>query len=235
MKTNTMMRVASVLLVAVLLSTCVISGTFAKYTTSGTSNDEARVAKWGVEITANSDTMFKKSYDVGDQAVTVKTDVTLGDKNLVAPGTEGTLTDVTLSGKPEVSVNVSYVATVTLTGWNIDPDGDSNTEEYFPIIFTVEGQTYGMTNSGATNESASISDLQTAVKTAIENCRKDYEVNTDLSTKGSDAPSVSWAWTFEAATGNTYQTNVKDTALGDLNVAPTIEVSIVTTVTQTGD
>ena len=34
MKTNIMMRVASTLLIAVLLSTCAISGTFAKYITS---------------------------------------------------------------------------------------------------------------------------------------------------------------------------------------------------------
>ena len=52
MKRNKMMRIASVLLVAVLLSTCVISGTFAKYTTSNSATDSARVAKWGVIITA---------------------------------------------------------------------------------------------------------------------------------------------------------------------------------------
>ena len=43
MKKNTMMRIASVLLVAVLLSTCAISGTFAKYTSQYTgSADRAR-------------------------------------------------------------------------------------------------------------------------------------------------------------------------------------------------
>ena len=47
MKTNKMMRIASVLLVAVLLTTCSISGTFAKYVSQATGTDTARVAYWG--------------------------------------------------------------------------------------------------------------------------------------------------------------------------------------------
>ena len=48
MKKNVMMRVASALLVAVLMTTCAISGTFAKYTSSKTDSDSARVAVWGL-------------------------------------------------------------------------------------------------------------------------------------------------------------------------------------------
>ena len=51
MKKNRMMRLASVLLVCVLLTTSVISGTFAKYVTSVESTDEARVANWGFTAT----------------------------------------------------------------------------------------------------------------------------------------------------------------------------------------
>ena len=57
MRKNKMMRTASGLLVATLLTTSVISGTFAKYTTEETGSDSARVAKFGVEITARG-TMF---------------------------------------------------------------------------------------------------------------------------------------------------------------------------------
>ena len=46
------MRSASVLLVATLLTTSVISGTLAKYTTQDAAEDTARVAKWGVELQA---------------------------------------------------------------------------------------------------------------------------------------------------------------------------------------
>ena len=54
MKKNNTMRVAAGLAVAALLSTCLVSGTFAKYTTSGESSDTARVAKFGIELTSKS-------------------------------------------------------------------------------------------------------------------------------------------------------------------------------------
>ena len=75
MRKNKMMRLASALLVAVLLTTSVISGTYAKYITENTGSDEARVAKWGVTVTANGDafeTEYKKDSDT-EIALTVKT------------------------------------------------------------------------------------------------------------------------------------------------------------------
>ena len=47
MKKNRIMRVFSVLLALTLISTCAISGTFAKYVTRAEGEDAARVAKWG--------------------------------------------------------------------------------------------------------------------------------------------------------------------------------------------
>lgn len=85
MKKNKMMRVASVLLIAVLMSTCAISGTFAKYTTSVSSSDSARVAKWGFEPVAMDITgLFDKVYDEGATDYTVESEV-----DVIAPGTQG--------------------------------------------------------------------------------------------------------------------------------------------------
>ena len=229
MRKNKMMRLASALLVAVLLTTCAISGTFAKYVTEGTSTDTARVAKWGVVITAATDTMFDKEYD-GDvyTDLAVKTDVAYGDNNLVAPGTTGSLTDMTLSGKPEVAVSVTYEATVTFTGWTIN-----STEDYFPIVFTLEGKTYGVEGNGTLDyKFADSAALAAGLKTAIEALAKEYDVNTDLSTVATNAPTLSWAWAFEPAAGNTYHTNEKDTKLGDLATLPEISIIIETTVSQ---
>lgn len=69
MKKNVMMRVASFLLVAVLISTSAISGTYAKYVTEGSGTDSARVAKWGVVIEAES-TMFSQEYATEDDKFT---------------------------------------------------------------------------------------------------------------------------------------------------------------------
>lgn len=46
-KKNIFLRIASGMAVAALLSTCVVSTTFAKYTTSTKAEDSARVAYWG--------------------------------------------------------------------------------------------------------------------------------------------------------------------------------------------
>ena len=67
MKTNKIMRVASVLLVAVLLTTCAISGTFAKYVTTGNTGDGARVAKWGIVMDSTGTATFKDTYDASFQ------------------------------------------------------------------------------------------------------------------------------------------------------------------------
>ena len=87
MKKNFMMRAASALLVAVLLSTCTISGTFAKYTTTVSSQDSARVAKWGFEqATMDITGLFDKVYDkdADDKTVT-----SADETDVIAPGTSG--------------------------------------------------------------------------------------------------------------------------------------------------
>ena len=88
MKKNKMMRAASGLLIATLLTTSVIAGTFAKYTTSADGTDTARVAKWGVKITANGDT-FAEEYTNSSSAKTVVSSAKGTD--VIAPGTSGTI------------------------------------------------------------------------------------------------------------------------------------------------
>lgn len=105
MKKNRMMRLASILLVCVLLTTSVISGTFAKYTTQDSASDMARVAKWGVELQVVGN-LYGDSYDdkivlEGDTNVAVQSLNKADD--VVAPGTkndEGFT--FSLKGQPEV-------------------------------------------------------------------------------------------------------------------------------------
>ncbi len=195
-----------------LVTACFVGGTLAKYTTNGTGSDSARVAKFGVVVTATSDSMFATEYNDEDADYTglsVKSDTT---DMLVAPGTEGTLTEVTLSGTPEVAVRVTNDADLTLTGW--DASG-----YYCPIVITVgttaiDGDTF-----------TSAAEFETAVEEAIEAYAEDYEPGTDLSGKTDACPVVSWAWAFE---GNDDE---KDTVLGNAGAAE-IALDITTTVTQ---
>lgn len=239
MRKNKMMRTASGLLVATLLTTSVISGTFAKYTTKATGSDSARVAKFGVEIDAKGG-MFAEEYDTDDAdvaraGVITKSVITSGEsggvKDVVAPGTKGVLANATISGTPEVAVHVGYEPTLTLDGWKL-ADGS----EYCPIVFTVGNETYGLTGMKdadgyeVTNKSNTITDLKAAVETAIKEYSANYAPKTDLNTIGTNGyVHVSWNWAFD----NSADEN--DTYLGNQaakNNASTVELSVKTTVTQ---
>lgn len=124
-----MLRLASVLLVLTLLTTSIIGGTFAKYTSSGSVRDTARVAKWGVEI-KTSGSLYSDAYaeyvkdDTGSnlpvtwKATPTATDITVAtatnsEKNIVAPGTKSYANGLSFSitGKPEVAVEVKTTIT----------------------------------------------------------------------------------------------------------------------------
>ena len=109
MKKNKMMRLASLLLVCVLLTTSVISGTFAKYTTTNTASDEARVAYWGFDAAATI------TFDLFD----VKTagDTGVSADGLLAPGTARTINFEFINAKNDSRApEVAYEVVVSTNG-----------------------------------------------------------------------------------------------------------------------
>lgn len=221
MKKNAMLKIAAILMVAVLLTTCAISSTFAKYTaTSGLSTDTARVAKFGVKVDTNVTTLFAGAYkdepvvtSVTDDNTTVKTTV-----DVVAPGTKNTLTAAsTITGTPEVDVTVAYSVNVTISEDWLDKDGDA----YFPVIFTVNGATYGLEGmkdsegNTPTNSFATTALLAAGIKEAIELKNATYQAGTTLESQAANKLSISWEWAFNK------NSDVNDTYLGDL-IAGTI-------------
>ena len=229
-KKNVLMRSAGLLLALVLVTSCFVGSTFAKYTTSADATESARVAKFGVTVTANDD-VFAKEYATDDPSVvgTIAKSVISTDK-VVAPGTkkEGFVAS-TIAGTPEVAVRVSYEAKqFELTNWTT-----TGTDEYCPLVFTVNGVEYKIGNTGITN----VAQLQTAVKNAINSYTKDYAPGTDLSGVGADTLTISWEWPFETGTNDTEKlaNNAKDTALGNRAAAgnaATVSLTLATTVTQ---
>ena len=129
MKKNKMMRIASALLVAVLLTTCAISGTFAKYTTKVTSTATANVAQWSFELNdvAIADdftfSLFDTIVDTYDAGANThgagETKVAAGH---IAPGTKGSF-QIKLENTSEVVAKY----TVTLSDTSATP-----------ITFTIE-------------------------------------------------------------------------------------------------
>ncbi len=226
MKKNKMMRIASVLLIAAMLSTCVISGTFAKYVTKAQGSDTARVADWGVYATVTGNA-FKTEYERTDNTYTntSTTVVTSTDDKLVAPGTNGSFGGLALSGSPEVATRVSFEGTVVdLTGWVLS----DTTTFYCPIVFNINGT--AINGLDYTSEAA----LEAAIYDAIVKGAGDYAPNTDLATIDSLIGEYTWSWPFSTSAEN----DVKDTDLGNLEAVDpavdvnTITITVVTTITQ---
>ena len=116
MKNIKMLAIAA-LLVAVAITSYSVSGTYAKYTTSKTYTDSARVAKWGIGMT-NEVNLFSSDY----------VDVVSADgKDVVAPGTQGNYT-FALTGTPETD----YTLDVTVEG----------TDTIGQIVYTLDGTEY---------------------------------------------------------------------------------------------
>lgn len=100
-------RVICSLMALALISSCAISGTFAKYVTRAEGEDSARVAKWGILLTMEGDELFKSEYEADDPTFTGNTvSATVKASNedkLVAPGTSSDGFSATVVGTPEVA------------------------------------------------------------------------------------------------------------------------------------
>lgn len=238
LKNNRTMRAAVLLLALVLITSCFVGGTFAKYVTSGDAADHARVAKWGVTVTAHgTGDVFAKEYDaVAGQDNTV---IAGGEYKVIAPGTKKeNATLVTLSGQPEVAVNVTYSAEhFSLTGnWASDDTGTF----YCPLIIKVTHKENGTdkTETIYCAKMNSADEVKTAVQNAVAACSATYEPNTDLSAVENGGLKISWEWPFEG-TADSGQTDAKDTYLGtqaattvDPDNVPSIWIPVTATVTQ---
>ncbi len=252
MKKNTMMRVASALLVAVLLTTCAISGTFAKYVTSDSATDSARVAKFGVTVEVNGDDAFATSYKTNNDTYNASMEYSVvADANVVAPGTamENALT-FTIAGTPEVAVEVAFEVTDikdvklpagTYLDWrkadndaddvNYDKDNDDSEKftldkDYHPIVWTLTVSDEGENN---VIKKGTLAEIQTAINAYIV-AKPNYEANTKLD----ETYTLSWAWAFEQNQdeADTYLGNVAAGKITDSNCSTTVSFDFSITVTQ---
>lgn len=229
MKKNVMMRLSALLLVAVLLTTCVISGTFAKYTTADDATDSATVAAWGITLTVAGDDVLYNGDKTGDEVTAVK--VTAND--LAAPGTYQKLATVALSGTPEVAYKITVDVDLTLANWasgEVDDPGtaDVNESVYCPVVFTVDGVEYKI---DTTNKDTAA--LEAAIEKAIiiAIAGGDGSTNNQTYNAGVAVPAtanevlIDWMWAFA---GN----DELDTVLGNAATKATIGFSLTVTVDQ---
>ena len=235
---NHTLKLAGILLALVLVTSCFVGGTFAKYVTSGTGNDTARVAKFGVKVTAEGST-FANAYTTNDNTVTgiAQSVISSGEnEKVVAPGTSGQMAAIKITGTPEVAVNVRYnLNEMTLVNWT-DKDG----KFYCPLTISITKYSAEKGMPTTTHipglDYTSADEFIRQIRQEINNYSVNYAPGTVLDEKnGNDVLGISWKWAFEDNAENAKQTDEKDTYLGDQAAngnAATIALEVVTTVTQ---
>lgn len=221
MKNNKNVKVMCGLLVLVLLTTCVIGTTLARYTTSDSASDSARVAKWGVKFNISGADLFDNEYNVTESANVGAVSVH-ASTNLVAPGTSSAnqadgsgSTIFTITGTPEVAVKIETVMdgiTEVFLAKGIYKDETTATEDdtfeldkdYYPVVFTLRqiSDANGDLGTAVVIGTGKLDDIRAAL---AEYTGAEYKPNTDLGARFE----LSWEW---AINGN----DKADTVLGNL-------------------
>ncbi len=216
MKKNKMMRAASALLVAVLLTTSVISGTFAKYVTSDDATATARVAKWGFEHTEfDFEDLFSATYDnvASENGV-----------NVIAPGTEGS-TEIIFAPKNGAAPEVAYK-------FEVEASSDAFTAGNNAILNNPNIK-WAFYKKG---ESATWGQFDQMLE-AIEGMTVATVAPNTLPALADNTPYViAWKWIFDETAANkevnTQNNDANDTDMGNADTLAQIDLTVEITVTQ---
>ena len=221
---NKFMRIAAVMLMLCLVTTCAISGTFAKYTTANSGDDSARVAYWGWNETAavvDIDDLFMDNYSTD-----VKSSV-----DVIAPGTGSSGTfkfeyAPKTAGSAAATPEVSYEFTVSTAGSDCD-DAIKNNDN---IIWKLDGAPV-----------ASWDALLDAIEALAGNTTNGVTATDGVANYGPSAGylpdiatsthTIEWEWVFETA-GDAAQ-DEQDTAMGNTNADINVVLKITVSATQT--
>ena len=196
MKNNKTVKFMALVLFVTILAIILVSGTYAKYTTSATGSDTATVAKWSIKL-GDEDIAksTEKTFAIDLFSTITNTDgseeknVKKTDGSLIAPGTMGSFTLASL--KNESEVNAKYSVTYTLSN-----------ESGVPLEFTTNKD----------DESSWKSDF-TAVNVSNEALATDATATT---------ATVYWRWAFTKDTAR----DTSDTTLGTTTPTVTLTAKI---------
>ena len=223
MKKNAMLKIAAILMVAVLLTTCAISSTFAKYVSNDEGSDDARVARWGVKVDVTADAFADKYINGETKAISID------GEDIVAPGTaKNDAVKIKISGKPEVSAKISVTDGVVNETSKLKETQDfivldnaewtipatSGTEVYCPLVFVVNNQEY--------SNVADAEALATTVNGAIAQIVNGWTVtpNQQIGTNDYEL-TIGWYWAFDG--NDTKDTLLGNKAAGDATVDPVVD------------
>ena len=171
MKNNKLAKFMALVLLVTLLAVILVSGTYAKYTTSATGSDSATVARWN--ITLNGEDISKgtqKTFKLGLFDTINDTDFTSKDSDVtagkIAPGTTGKFEIAKLINNSDV--NAQYKITYSIDNNNI------------PLEFSKD-------KNAADSEWKSLSEFS----------MNDFVALAKDSTEGVSTGTIYWRWKFE--------------------------------------
>ncbi len=201
-KKSRLFRVASLLLVLCFISTVMISGTFAKYTSEYVGQDTALVAKWAVEVGVleGSDVvdLGDENLDLFSHAYTENVLNKEGSDYIIAPGVGGEFV-LSVTNNSDVAAGVEFVFT--------KEDGSANVPMEFSLTsdFMQKYTLNELTEALKGNELGSFANLADASDTANNNTQS----------------TVYWRWPYEVND----ELNEADTTLGKDSAAAAVDGS----------
>lgn len=167
-KNKTMKMILITLLIA-MIALVLVSGTYAKYTSSASGSDTARVAKWSFNVGEN-DIVAKDTFTFDLFKTITDTDVVSANADkVIAPGTSGSF-DLVLENKSETSAKYGITYTVTNTA-------------SIPVQFSVNGKDW-------TDNLANVVESDTDTKLDANNGRKTIKIQWKWACDGDDTTDV---------------------------------------------
>ena len=189
MKKNKTTRMILITLLIVMIALILVSGTYAKYTSSASGSSTARVAKWsfnvgGNDIVAKDTFTFDLFKTITDTDGKNETDVVSANgEKVIAPGTSGKF-DLILENKSETSAKYDITYTVTNTA-------------SIPVQFSVNGIDW------------------TDSLENIESRNTDTRLDANGGTK---TITIQWKWAYENTKENATVEEKKATDVNDVNL-----------------
>ena len=210
------MSVLAILVLAISITAFSVAGTYAKYTSTDTISDKARVARWNINELVNV-SLFEDTYNNG-AVKNLDDDTSVTD--VIAPGTKGSY-----NFKLEGSVETNYTIKAT-----VKEALETNGLEGRVVYYLKDGDT-------VLNSDTSLAGLKAALEAL-------YDGNTIYAAGSLDEKTytIEWEWVFEKTTTvgeNTVidsENDATDTALGNKSAegtnVPEVKLTVDFTVTQ---
>lgn len=211
-----MKKIRNIFVVALVVLTVIsmgsVAGTYAKYTSSETDTDTARVAKWDVKFGNDATFAFNLFDTILDSNGSAETDVKDGKptENIIAPGTRGEFSiDITNDSE----VNADLVASFKETNASSIP-------LQYRLTYTPAGGT-----AVVGDWKDSIADLAVPVNTFLP-------FDTTTGNKGNIK--IEWQWLYEKGDDQTAidANDANDNRLGTAGTAPTVSIEATLSATQ---